>query len=33
MMDNDEEEVECEVTLPQRTRRGRQIVRPRRYED
>ena len=33
MMDNDEEEVECEVTLPQRTRRGRQTVRPRRYED
>ena len=33
IMDDEEEEVECEVTLPQRTRRGRQIVRPRRYED
>ena len=30
-MDDKEEEVEREVILPQRTRRGRQIVHPRRY--
>ena len=32
-MDDEEEEVKCEVTLRQGTRRGRQIVRPRHLKD
>ena len=33
MMEDEDEEAESEVTLPQRTRRGREIVRPSRYKD
>ena len=32
-MTDGEEEVECEVSLPQKTRRGRGIVRPSRFKD
>ena len=32
-MTDGEEEVECEVSLPQKTRRGRVIVRPSRFKD
>ena len=32
-MTDREEEVECEVSLPQKTRRGRGIVRPSRFKD
>jgi len=32
-MEDEDEEAEPEVTLPQRTRRGREIVRPSRYKD
>lgn len=33
MMDSKGEEVEYEVTLPQKTRKGREIIRPRRFKD
>jgi len=32
-MEDEDEEAEPEITLPQRTRRGREIVRPSRYKD
>lgn len=33
LMDGKEEEVECQVTLPQKTRRRREVARPRRFKN